>query len=378
MNVEKAMSSLQDNIKFGVLAVVLSSVGVSRGQVTITADDMFNQPGQFYRAYINQTDAAVSGRIGKPGGPQAWDFTTGPTDKILRYDYLPAEESPFSDAFPEAKIVERKTDESNSSVAWLFLEQVPGRGRKVFGFFDPEFGLGSKAIAFNAPIVDFPETININDAWTTSLTFISEFGFGDDSEVDPNDPFSGGGIFSIPIRLTMSSTFKADAFGIVNQPGVGFGDALRINELQTISTDVDLSGDGQFENLQTDFVRTYYWLRPGLGIAAQITSVQQTTEPPEEFSTAIAFTRTFETNHAKGEDREVVDGVTGLKATFGENSVLLNWNNSPNITSYTVEHTDNIGDPNSWQRLGETSSNFMIDSDINSSRTRYYRIVGTN
>ena len=372
------MISLQNRIRLGVLAVVVSSVGAARGQVTITADDMFNKPGQFYRAYINATDAAVSGRLGKPGGPQAWDFTTGPTDKILRFDYLPPDENPFPDVFPEAGIVERKTDESSGSLAYLFLEQVPGRGRKVFGFFDPEFGAGSQASVFATPIFDFPETIGMNDSWATSVSFISEIGLLD-TEVDPNDPFGVGGFsFSIPLRINMSSTFEVDAYGIVNQPGVGFGDALRVNELQTISIDADLTGDGQFDNVSTDFVRTYYWLRPGLGIAIQITSIQQSTPPPEEFSTAIAFVRTFETNHPKGEDRPIVAGVTGLKATFGGNSVLLNWDSAPNVTSYIVEYTDNIGDPSSWKSLGETVSNFLIDTEIADHGVRYYRIVGSN
>lgn len=378
MRVENVMFLLPNKIKLGVLVVSLLIAAESSAQVTITAADMFNKTGLYYRAYMNASDTAVSGFLGKPGGSQAWDFTKGPTDQILRFDYVPIDQSPFPEAFPNAKTVERKLNESDGSLAWLFFEQVPGRGRKVYGFFDPEFGIGSNASVFTAPIFDFPETINMNDSWTTSVSFISEIGLSD-SEIDPEDPLGGGGFsFSIPLRINLSSSFKADAYGIVNQPGVGFGDALRINELQTISIDADLTGDGQFDNVSLDFVRTYYWLRPGLGIAVQITSIQQTTPPPDEFSTAIAFLRTFETNHPKGEDRPIVNGVTGLKASYGGDRVLLNWNTTANITTYAVEYTENIGDPGSWMRLGETKSNFMIDPDVRGKTVRYYRIVGVN
>ncbi len=365
-------------IQWGVLAVLGLSLGtVTHAQVSITAEDMFNKPGQYYKAYMNEGETSVSGRMGKPGGPQAWDFTKGPTEETLRFDYMPVDQSPFAEAFPKATLVERKTNASDGTLAWLFFDQVAGEGRKVFGFYDPKFGFGAQASVFAKEIVDFPETITMNDSWSTSVSFISEIGLVDSSEPDPTDPLGGGGFsFSIPIRINMNSSFKADAYGILNQPGVGFGDALRINEEQTITVDADLSGDGQFENVSTDFVRSYYWLRPGMGIAAQMTSIQQSTPPPEEFSTAIAFVRLFETNHPKGEDRVVVDGVTGLKATHGGNSVLLNWNKSSNVTLYRVEYTNSIGDPGAWQLLGETDSNFLVDRNLSGNGSRYYRIVG--
>jgi hypothetical protein len=72
----------------------------------------------------------------------------------------------------------------------------------------------------------------------------------------------------------------------------------------------------------------------------------------------------------------VVDGVTGLKATHGGNSVLLNWNKSSNVTLYRVEYTNSIGDPGAWQLLGETDSNFLVDRNLSGNGSRYYRIVG--
>src|SRR5271165_5905387 len=64
----------------------------TQAQITITSADMFNQVGQYYRAYANNTTntVAVSSMLGTTGGPQAWDFRTGPQDVTYRFDYTAA------------------------------------------------------------------------------------------------------------------------------------------------------------------------------------------------------------------------------------------------------------------------------------------------
>jgi len=80
------------------LLMGLTTYASCQAQITITSDDMFNQPGEYYRAYANQPPAllnrfpvTVAGRIGEPGGPHYWDFTEGPTDEIYRYEYIEQE-----------------------------------------------------------------------------------------------------------------------------------------------------------------------------------------------------------------------------------------------------------------------------------------------
>lgn len=342
-----------------------------RAQITINASDMFNQPGQYYRAHANARDADVSGRLGTPGGPQAWDFLTGPTDKVFRFDYLPVSETGYAAAFPDARFAERKMDESDATEAFLFLEQAAGRGRLNYGFVDPAFSETHPVSPFMPPIRDFPEIISLGDAWTASTTFESEIAM--EGIPDPEDP-EGGGLLIIPTLITYSASARVDAFGVVNQPGIGFGECLRVNELAQYDVAVDLGlGDG-YQTIATQFIRTYYWLRKGRGIAVQISSKQSDTPPPDDFPVAAAFVRMFETNHPDG----VVETPTikDLKITLSNQGALLTWTKASGVATYRVEYTTNAGAP--WQTLATTTANFAIDAAAGKPEVpaRLYRVVG--
>jgi hypothetical protein len=228
-------------------------------------------------------------------------------------------------------------------------------------------------LIFNPAIIDFPETINYRDTWTGTMSYKTDF-LTIDTQPDPDDPDSGGTI-SIPMIITENSTFSADAFGIINLPGVGFGDCLRVNELVEISVAVDLEGNGNFQNVAVEFVRNLYWLRRDHGIAAQVSSKHQNTPPPENFSTASQFIRMFETNHAKGVGGIGGGGISGLKITLGKDQVLLNWNKLSAATSYKVEYTSTPEKKDSWISLGTATSNFMVDIIPAGSKTRFYRVM---
>ena len=96
-------------------------------------------------------------------------------------------------------------------------------------------------------------------------TFTNIITFG-----DPDDPNNS---FSVVILIAYSSSAVADAYGVANSPGIGFGDCLRVNELVLYDTSADFNDGGGFQH-ETDYVRNYYWLRPGRGIVAQMTSQQ--------------------------------------------------------------------------------------------------------
>src|SRR4029434_509458 len=92
--------------RFGICAAwgLISPVSL-QAQVSITASDMFNQPGQYYKAYANATNhtsVSVSAMLRNTGGPQLWDFTSGPSDVIYRFDYLAATNAPHSADFVAA------------------------------------------------------------------------------------------------------------------------------------------------------------------------------------------------------------------------------------------------------------------------------------
>lgn len=348
-------------------------------QTTITAADLFNQVGQYYRAYANATNntsVSVSGMLGPAGGPQAWDFTSGPSDVIYRFDYLAATNTPNAADFVAAgaQVAEQKTDETAGvAQAWLYFTQDPAKGRLTYGFYDPSFaaGIGGSQAeeVFSSALNDFPATIHYGTTWSSSTTFTNTITFG-----DPEDPL--GGFFSMDLLIAYSATDVADAYGVANSPGIGFGDCLRVNELVTYDISYD-DGSG-FQHLETDYVRNYYWLRPGRGIVAQVTSQQSNSAPPDNnFLTATAVVRMFETNHPDGGGGEPGGGIQGLKITLGKNGALLQWTALPSVTSYRVEYTTSAG--GGWQAVGDpTTANYFIDAAAGKpdAPMRFYRVVG--
>jgi hypothetical protein len=70
-----------------------------------------------------------------------------------------------------------------------------------------------------------------------------------------------------------------------------------VNELAQYDIALDRGlGDG-YQTVSTQYIRSFYWLGKGRGIAVQVTSRQQDTPPPDDFHLATDFIRMFETNH---------------------------------------------------------------------------------
>jgi hypothetical protein len=358
------------NFRIWIASVWLLPVITARAQVTITAADMFNEAGLSYSAYANKFDPhdpstsfSVGNLMGAGGGPQLWDFTTGPTDQIFQYDYLAPTGIAEASDFPQAKIAERRTITQNGEVNWLFFEQVPGVGRKVYGFYDPKFSAEMPSSPFSTPIVDFPAQINYKDTWTTSATFATII-----NVVDP-EVMAG-----FPARITFSSTFTVDAFGVVDLPELGFGDALRINEEETIAIAIDLDGQGQFQNIETDFTRNYYWLSSGRGIVAQMNSIQSSTPPAANFDRATAFVRMFKTNKKAVAGCSDAGQVTDLKISVSNGKILLKWTKTQCAKQYRVEYSTSASPTATWKALGDPTANtFMLDDA--GDQLRFYRVV---
>ena len=161
------------------LLMGLTTYASCQAQITITSDDMFNQPGEYYRAYANQPPAllnrfpvTVAGRIGEPGGPHYWDFTEGPTDEIYRYEYIERENTIVWNSFKEATIAERSYRESEpGDYAYIMFDEVENLGRKVFGFWIINAQFDDPSTKFTLPIIDFPAQINYGDSWTTTAEY---------------------------------------------------------------------------------------------------------------------------------------------------------------------------------------------------------------
>jgi hypothetical protein len=221
---------------------------------------------------------------------------------------------------------------------------------------------------FSATLNDFPATMQFGSTWSSSTTFTNSIIFG-----DPEDPETS---FSMDLLITYSATAVVDAYGVVNSPGIGFGDCLRVNELVTY--DISYDDGGVWQHLETDYVRNYYWLRPGRGIVAQVTSQQSNVAPPDNnFLSASAVLRMFETNHGDSGGNVGNNGVQDFKMTLGASGALLQWTPLPSITSYQVEYSTNFSA--GWQSLGTpTTGNFVIDAQGGKpgAPVRFYRVRG--
>jgi hypothetical protein len=350
-------------------------IGVASASVTITSYDMFHEVGQWYRVYANSGPVSVSGRLGTAGPDQVWDFTFGPQNKVRRFDYVPVHEEGYGVHFPEAKFAERMTDESTGSARYLYLDQIPGTGRRNFGYYDPNLmpiddedraELDSPMGVFQPPIVDFPESIRYGDNWSVASEWYTT-------------------VMGFPAKALRTATAKADASGLINLPGLGFDEGVRINYLAHWSLQVEIPSfdpedpDG-VEILPISFYnRTYYWLRKNHGIVVTISSSDQytTSPPPDDFPMASEFTRQFELSRPTGSPAP--QPVTGLRMERGtgssSNRWLLTWEKGFNASSYRVEWTQNPGDPVSWQTLTTTTQTWVLTDHVPGPENRFFRIV---
>jgi hypothetical protein len=353
----------------------------------ITADDMFTTPGLYYRAYSNPFDptstspipiSLAPGVLGTAGSdPQIWDFSAGPTNIVYRFDYLSPTGLVVAADFPQATVVENQTDEATTNSQYLFFEQVPGVGRKVYGFYTDQYGgLLDPSNVFQQPIIDFPDRIAFGQTWSTVATFVSTV-----SVPDPTDPTAGAG--GVAEQTTLTSDFKVDAWGTIVLPNAlgTFSPGLRINEAVTIDSAFDDGSGTGFQHLQTDYARNYYWLMPDRGIVAQIASAQGSngTPVPENFTTATQFWRMFETNKkptsSGGGGCVTPDPVSNVSITLGPGQVLLRWAQANCASSYRLEYTTNVLDTASWKSLTTVTNQLLVLDATSADPQRFYRVV---
>jgi hypothetical protein len=352
-------------------AILAAGFTTAQAQVTLTSDDMFNQTNQYYRAYANSNNSvvSVSGVLGTTGGPQAWDFSSGPQDVTYRFNYIPAAQGPGGADFVSAgaQLAEQKIDEAaTTNQSYLYFKQDPAQGRLDYGFYDPTFSAPQPESVFGPPLQDFPNSIYFGQTWSGTTIFYSVI----------SDPTAG----DFPERVTFTASDHVDAYGLVTLPVLGFMNCLRVHELAQYDIAVDFGLGGGYESIGTQYVLNYYWLSPGHGIVAQMSSVSPSdgSQPPDNLSTgATSFVRMFALNHPTGGGGGTTPTIKGFKITMGSSSALLQWTLLSGVTSYRVDYATNFGGTPNWQSLGTTTSNFMLDSGAPAAAHRFYRVVGT-
>jgi hypothetical protein len=352
-------------------AAILAGVMAAQGQVIITNADLFNQVGQYYRTYANSTNQStvdISGVLGTAGSvAQAWNFTTGPQDVTNRYDYLAASNTPYGADFVAAgaQIAQQLTSEGTTNpLQWLYITEDPAKGQLDYGFYDPSFSSSQPESVFSPALQDFPASIHYGQSWSGTTMFDSVYslaGFGD-----------------YPDQITYTSTDTVDAFGVVTLPGIGFLDCLRVHEVVEYDIAINIDGSG-YEPAGTDYVLNYYWLAPGHGMVAQINSQQYDSTPPDDLGgQAATFERMFQAYHPVAVTNQATNSISGFTFTRGSTGALLQWTPVTGVGSYTVEYAANLAGTITWQSLGSTSSNFILDPEATTSAApvRFYRVVG--
>ena len=333
----------------------------SWAQVTITNDDFFSEPGDYYRSHVGR-DVPSATLIGEKGGPHRWDFSEGPEEEVFRFDYLDPRNTIIGAEFPDATIAEKKLEEKTGSEAWLLYDLVDGVGRRVFGFWELENFIQNASKVFDNPVVDFPAQMNFGDSWATSVTYSDSLAvFG----------------FDVPAQFTHSSEFEVDGWGFIDLPGLGLGDCLRINELEQVSVALDIDGSGILTNAAQEYVRNYYWIRPGYGIVAQMASTIPSPNPPgDNYPVASVFLRMFETN------RDPSGGCAGPESVddlilerLDQNRVLLSWSEAECTRQYRVE-VNSVGlHGDHWEVVETTTNTLYLDTSAASSESRFYRVI---
>ena len=341
--------------------------------ITITSADMFNQPGQWYMAYANQSNGQTTNPVtitptmlgSASTNAQFWDFSTGSTDVAFQFSYIPASQGTNGADYVAlgATVAQLQLNLSNTTdVEFLYFKLDSTKGQIDYGFYDPTFSASQPESFFTNGLQDFPNLITYGAKWSGSTVFDSIYtlpGYGD-----------------FPSQVTYTSADTVDAFGYVNLPNLGIQPCLRVHE--SVEYDVSVNIDGtELSGLGTEYILNYYWLAPGLGIAVQINSEPDGSPVADNLpGGAMELVRTFAAHHPTTVVVPTNNYIQNFKFSFLPTAGFLSWTALTGATSYTVQYSTNLTSATNWQTLTTTASNFALDpAAVNKSTPRrYYRV----
>lgn len=329
----------------GVLVFVMSSA--APGQVAVTSDQLGFGAGH-KRSFLTHAgpEVDVSGRIGGEGGPQHWDFTTGPVDNRYRQEVIDPASSGVDGGFPEAMLAEESVFQSNGEPSWSFYNLTED-GRELHGFYRMA-AFTSPTTAFEPPFVDFPATMRLGDRWNVEASY--------DSEIS----VVGQGTFDVANEV--AAALEIDAFGTLALPGFGEVEVIRLEEFSTTTSVADVAGTPV--PVGTVFVRSYYWLSPQFGIVAQISSPAATEEPAEAFASG-RFLR------LESFTAPVPETVVDLRVARSGPALVLTWGATGDPEGFAVETSADLSE-GSWRHRATVSERQYID--IIGDGDLYYRV----
>lgn len=358
-----------------VLAVLVSLLlfgSICQAQPTFTTNSLPCQIGQYNRSYFC-SNIDVSGLLSLttnvfnlgPQGPftnidQFWDFSWDQqtNESVLRVDIVPASAGGYASSFPNASYAEQNTFEPSNILGWQyygFCNGGPNPGRLYYGLDEPCFGVTPQAV-FTPPAVDIPTEVQFNQTWSNSLYWLTLY------------------FQTFVVSNSLSCTAAVDAYGVLLLPQIGAVSALRIHQVNSYALTVLVP----FESLA--FTNDdYFWVVPGLGIAAQIEVYGNTPLPPSMLPYTNTFQRMFFANYftnpiaITGPKTNFTGPPTDLQAQIQSNLLILNWSYLTNCTNYRVDFSPSISPPN-WNAVGFTTNTSWTNSPV--FQQGFYRVSG--
>ena len=342
----------------------------AQAQTVFTTNSLPCQFGECSSSYystnvdVSQMIALSTNLVPAPPGQQPsveqyWDFSEGqqPYESVLWTDIIVPQNGGDSGQFPYATYAEQDTIEPTNVMGWRyygFTTSGTNSGRVCYGLDQPENLPVTDWALFVPPVVDIPSTVQYGQTWSGSFCWLSVY-------------------FQI-ILVSNYCTYSAsvDAFGTLVLPGIGLVSALRVNELHTYS--ISIPSDPPLP-LALNTNQYYFWLVPGIGVAAQVLLLGNNVLYPTTLPFTNAVQRMFYTSYFTNPvPTPPVQSLPpgDLFIQLQDGLVMLNWDTLSNAVNYRVDYTELLA-PN-WQILGYTTN--MSWTDTVTAPQGFYRVVG--
>ncbi len=239
---------------------------------------------------------------------------------------------------------------SSQQIAWRYYS-FASQGRFYHGFYNPVDLNADYLAVFDQPTVDIPASVQLGQTWSRTVTWHGHV-------LD---------IFPISYQFTCSAI--VDAYGTLDLPGIGGVPALRVHEVH------DYESSWLLDPVNSSTNQYYYWLVPGLGVAAQVILLgDNMLYPTANLPYENVVLRMFQSNYFTNQAPPVVLYPTGnLRLHLQSGSAVLDWDVFTNVSSYRVEYLGGLAGTN-WQSLGSLTNRTW--SDALTTTQRFYRVIG--
>jgi hypothetical protein len=296
-----------------------------------------------------------------PGGGtnvvQHWDFSKAqqPYESVLRIDIIAPQDGANGGQFPDATYAEQTTLESTNQIGWQyfgFTDSGTNSGRLCYGLDTPEDEAITEWAVFVPPTVDIPSTVQFGQTWSGSLHWFTSY------------------LEVLLVSNYYSYSASVDAFGFLGLPGIGGVPALRVHEVDSYRV-TEVSDPPLPLDINTN--QYYYWLVPGIGVAAQVTLLgDNVLYPTIELPYTNTVQRMYYASYFTNNPPPFPSFPTDLYIQKQSGSMVLNWNILSNAVNFRIDYA---GSPAAiWQTLGYTTGTSWTDTMT--TVQRFYRVVG--